>query len=529
MVRPLLARLAAAALLALTACAHGAAPPRAHDTLRLALAIEPHTLDPLLAQSIPENEVLRLIDDPLVACDAAGRPVPALAAVVPTRANGGISADGRTITYHLRRGVRWHDGAPFGAADVVASFRAVMDPRNPVETRHGYDDVTRVDAPDPYTVRFRLARPFAPFTGTVFAESDAPYYVAPAHLIRGAELLHAPLAAHPVGTGPYKVVRWLHGDRLELAANDAYWGGKPAIPHLVIRFIPDENAQLVGLRSGELDGALALSTNAAASARAIPHLRVVQSPLNGYFGVLFNTAKGALRDVRVRRAIAEAVDAKDFIANVTHGAYAPAIADLPRSMWAADPSLPPVPDDPAHARALLAQAGYDPGRRLALDLAMLNTSQTHRTEAVALQARLRPLGIDLHVHPYVGAVYTATLGEHGVLASGRYDLALYGWYAGMDPDDSSQFLCEQRPPNGYDVTFLCSAEMDAAQRAALGTYDDRARKRAYARIEALLLRDLPIAYLASPVATAVLRDDVAGYQPSLVTGTENAQRWRFVR
>lgn len=529
MVRPLLARLTAAALLALTACAHGGSSPRAHDTLRLALATEPHSLDPLLAQSIPENEVLRLIDDPLIACDAAGRPVPALAAVVPTRANGGISGDGKTVTYRLRRGVRWHDGVPFTSADVAASFRAVMDPRNPIATRHGYDDVVRVETPDPYTVRFRLARPFAPFTGTVFAESDAPYYVAPAHLIRGAELVHAPLAAHPVGTGPYRVVRWLHGDRLELAANDRYWGGKPSIPHVVIRFIPDENAQLVGLRSGELDGALGLSTNAAATARTIPHLRVVQTPLNGYYGVLFNTAKGALRDVRVRRAIAETIDAKRFIADVTHGAYAPAIADLPRSMWAADPSLSPVPYDPQQAAALMAQAGYGPERRLSLELAMLSSSQTHRVEAVALQAQLRPLGVDLRIHPYVGSIYSAPLAEHGILASGRYDLAMYGWYAGMDPDDSSQFLCDQRPPDGYDVTFLCSPEMDAAQRAALGTYDDAARTRAYARIERLLLRDLPIAYLASPVATAALRDDVAGYQPSLVTGTENAQRWRFVR
>ena len=112
-----------------------------------------------------------------------------------------------------------------------------------------------------------------------------------------------------------------------------------------------------------------------------------------------------------------------------------------------------------------------------------------------------------------------------MLSRGRYDIAFYGWYAGMDPDDSGQFTCDQRPPSGYDHSFYCSAEMDAAQRDALASYDERARKRAYARIEALLLRDVPIAFLGSPVAISALRDGVGGFAPSLVTQTANAQKW----
>lgn len=469
-----------------------------------------------------------MVYDPLIACDATGRPVPALAAVVPTRANGGISTDGLTITYHLRSGVRWHDGKPFTSADVLASFRAVMDPRNVVSTRHGYDVVARVETPDPVTVRFRLRRPFAPFVSTVFAESDAPYYLAPAHLLGGA-LIHAPLASNPVGTGPYRVVRWVHGDRLELAANDGYWGGKPAIPRIVVRFMPDENGQLVALRGGELDGVIGLSANAAANARGIVHVRIATAPLNAYFGVMFNNARGPTGDVRVRRAIAEALDAPAFRDDVTHGFYRPAIADLPAVMWAADRELQPLSHDLAAARRLLAQAGYDPGHRLTLELAMLQSSQTHRVEAVALQSELRPLGIDVRVHPYLGNLYDAPPSEGGILTRGRYDLALYGWYAGMDPDDSGQFLCDQRPPAGYNHSFYCSKEMDAAQRDALGSYDEMTRKRAYARIEALLLRDVPIAFLASPVAISALRDDLTGFAPTLVTHTANAQRWTLHR
>jgi peptide/nickel transport system substrate-binding protein len=510
------------ALTALAACTPATQPQRA---LRLAIVSEPHSLLPLLSQSIPENEILRLIYDPLIACDRSGRPVPALAAVVPDRANGGISRDGLTVTYHLRHGVRWHDGTPFTSADVAASFRAVMDPSSVVQSRHGYDAVARVETPDAHTVRFRLKRAFAPFVGTVFAESDAPYYLAPAHLLRGRPLTQSSLNAAPIGTGAYRAVRWSRGDRLELAANASYWAGRPSIARITLRFIADENTQLVGLRGGDLDGIIGLSANAAALARAIPHVRVATSALNAYWGVMMNTGRGAAADVRVRRALAEAIDARSFRDNVTHGFYASAIADLPLVLWAADTKLRPIRHDVADARRLLASAGYGPAHPLTLDLAILQSSQTHRIEAVALQSQLAALGVEVRIHPYLGNVFDAPPSEGGILTRGRYDLALYGWYAGMDPDDSGQFLCDQRPPNGYDHSFYCSAEMDAAQRDALASYDQAARKRAYTRIEALLLRDVPIHFLGSPVAISALRDEVGGFSPTLVTQTANAQRW----
>ncbi|HZO95219.1 MAG TPA: ABC transporter substrate-binding protein [Candidatus Baltobacteraceae bacterium] len=516
-----------ACALALAACAHrGTSAPS--GVLRVGVEVEPTTLAPILAESITDNEILRLIYDPLIGCDRLGNPVPALAAAVPTRANGGISADGLTIAYRLRRGVRFHDGRPFTSADVAASFRAVMDPRNPVATRHGYDVVARVETPDPYTIRFRLKRRFAPFIGTVFAESDSPYYVGPAPLLRGA-LVQAAIASAPVGTGPYRVVRWLHGDRLELAANASYWAGAPRIPRIVVRFIPDENSQLVGLQTGDLDAVIGLSASAAAQARTIPHVRIDASPTNGYFGFLMNTARGATADPRVRRAIAEAADAAAFRRDVTHGYYAPAIADLPTILWAADPALRPIAHDVAGARRLLEAAGYGAPRRLSLEIALVQQSQTFRSEAVLLQSELRAIGVEAHLHGYLSDTYSAPLAAGGILARGRYDIALYNWISGMDPDDSSQLTCAERPPNGYDQSFYCSAAMDAAQRDALASYDESVRKKAYARVEALLLRDVPIAYLGSPVKIAALRDDVGGFSPSLITRTANAERWTLRR
>jgi ABC-type transport system substrate-binding protein len=241
---------------------------------------------------------------------------------------------------------------------------------------------------------------------------------------------------------------------------------------------------------------------------------------------MMNTAPGhPTSDVRVRRALAAAIDAASFRSNVTHGFYAPAVADLPAVLWAFDRTLRPLRHDPAEARRLLAAAGYGPAHPLALDFAILQSSQTHRVEAVAVQGELRSIGVEARIRPYLPNVFDAPVSQGGILPRGRYDIALYGWYAGMDPDDSGQFLCDQRPPSGYDHSFYCSAEMDAAQLAALASYDQGARKRAYSRIEALLLRDVPIAFLGSPVALSALSVDIGGFAPSLVTQTANAQRW----
>ena len=183
------AALLAAALL-LASCskggaggASGAGAPANGGTLRVALWAEPTSLNPLLATNTAENFVASLAFDLLVTIDDKGNEVPDLAAVVPTPQNGGISKDGRTITYHLRRNVKWQDGAPFTSADVKFSWQAVMNPNNNVVERRGYDQVKSVDTPDPYTVVFHLKAPFAPFVDTVFGESDDPFRVVPKHIL----------------------------------------------------------------------------------------------------------------------------------------------------------------------------------------------------------------------------------------------------------------------------------------------------------------------------------------------------------
>jgi ABC-type transport system substrate-binding protein len=159
-----------------------------------------------------------------------------------------------------------------------------------------------------------------------------------------------------------------------------------------------------------------------------------------------------------------------------------------------------------------------------LDLAIITGYRTHQLWSIELQAALAPYGIKVRIHPYLGTLFAAPAVEGGILALGKYDAAIYGWESGIDPDDSSQFLCDQRPPVGFNDSFYCDAAMDLAQHEALSHYDAATRKRAYATIEALLLRDVPMTFVGVTNSLTALRG-ISGFSPTPVTDTAYAERW----
>ncbi len=498
-----------------------------HGVLRVAVSGLPRTLNPILATTTFESLLGRLGSSILVTADAGGRFVPDLAREVPTRTNGGISSDGLTIVYRLRRGVRWHDGAPFSSRDVKFTFEAIMNPRNDVISRHGYDVVRRVDTPDDATVVFHLKRPFAPFVATVFGESDSPYGILPAHLLaRYPSLNDVAFNGAPIGTGPFRVVRWRRSDRVEYEAFPGYFRGRPKLRRIVVRLVPDENTEITLLRTHEVDWIVEASVNAYKVLRGLPATRIELTRINGYQGLLMNTARGPTADPRVRRAIALGLDRRALTDRLTFGSGVPAVADLPTWLGAFDARLAATPYDPDAARKLLAAAGYGPGKkRLTLGLYFDLTTAINRLASVQVQAALGRLGIDVRTNPQLNTMLYAAYGANGTLTRGRYDLALYPWVAGVDPDDSSQFTCNSRGANGYNQSGYCSAAMDDAQRVALVSYDPAARRRAYDRIERLLLADAPLAFLWWPRNVHALSPQFHGFAPNPVNEAWNAWEW----
>ncbi len=474
-------------------------------TLRIATQRSPNTLNPILSANTTEAMLNRLTFDTLLSVDSSGKHLlPILAAKVPTLANGGISNGGTTITYHLRSGVHWQDGAPFTSRDVKFTWQAIMNDANNVNSRNGYERVAAVDTPNPLTVVFHLKAKFAPFVDTVFAESDNPYCILPAHLLSAYhDLNRVPFNERPVGTGPFKVVKWVHGDRIELVANDAYFRGKPKLRRIVVRDVPDENTSINLLRTHEIDWIFEASPETINELRPLDaagtiKLDYVDAPST--YRLYMNTSRPALRDVRVRRAIAYAIDKKLLVDRLTGGTAVAGTADQPPFSPYYEPDVQIYTPDPPKAKALLRDAGYafgpdgrarKNGRPLVLQVSYNVENATRRAIAVQIQAELQGIGIDAPLKGYPANLLFATFGQGGILANAKYDLNVSGWTAGFDPDDYSLYGCDQFPPAGTNYTRYCSPEMQRLQRTALSSYDEETRKKAYSGIQKLLARDVP--------------------------------------
>jgi len=504
--------------------------------LRIASNEEPKNLNPLLAGTTNEIFIDRLMFEPLLTADPHGNPLPMLALRVPSQANGGISADGLTIRYLLRRDARWSDGVPVTAADVVWSWEAIENGDNDVVSRHGYDDVAAIDAPDPHTVLVHLKHPFSPFVNTFFAESDQIYEILPAHVLaRYHDVNHIAFDAAPsISDGPFRFERWQRGDRIELVANPMFFRGPPRLKRVEILFVPNEDSAINLLRTHAIDYIFQPSIQTYPSLSTLPDARIVWVNMNGFEGMEFNLQHASLADKRVRAAIAAALDKNAFTHQLTYGQETTATEDLPNWMWAFDPSVRSVPFDPVAATALLASAGWiagpdgivrKQGHPMELTLATDTATASHRSESLLIQAALRRIGIPVSVKYYPLDLLYAPQGMGGIQHGGKFDLLVYGWYAGIDPDNSSQLTCKNFPPHGYNDPHYCSMAMDRAQAIALTHYDLATRKRAYSTIERLLALDNPIVFFWWQRQQEAISVDFHGFAPNPVIESWNAWQW----
>ena len=513
------------------ACAAPSPPPGTR--LVIAQLREPSSLNPLLIDGSVAEALGALSFSYLVAVDERGRLVPDIATAVPTLANGGISRDGLRVTYRLRRGVRWHDGAPLTARDVAFTYRAVMNPRNNVPTRLGFDQIAAIAAPDDVTVRVTLKRPFAPFV-TYFLEPEN-FPILPAHLLEHLRSLNdAPYNQLPVGSGPYRVTQWIRGDRMTLSANASYWRGAPAISTIVVRFIANQETIVTGLRAHEIDATFDLDPAGESLARAqLPNATVRAYPIYGFEALIFNTRAESVADARIRRAVIALLDRDALVRKVSHGTLR--AADAPRGLfgWAYEPRIRPPAYDERAAEALLEDAGVSSdvhgtrwyrGKPLVIDLAYDNASALARGAAVVAQEGAARAGIGVRLRGYPPLLFHA-FDAAAPLAGGRFAIALDTVLTGYDPETSWFLRCDQAPPAGSNYARWCDRAADAAQNDALATFDDARRRADYRTVQERVAADVPVAFLWSTAGLAVTP---RGFRitPSPETPYWNCFAWR---
>jgi len=517
----------------LSGCSRSARP--SPPTVRFNLSADPATLDPLFAHADAnsvEGQVARLAFEPFIDIDARGRQVPVLLREIPSVANGGLSRDGRIITYRLRAGVRWQDGVPVTARDVLFTLHAIADPKNPLRSREGYDRIERAERVDDLTVRVRLRSAWAPAVATIFSYGTAPQYVLPAHVLEHVAILaQAAFNAAPIGDGPYRLVSWKRGERLVYEASPTYWRGAPAVTRLDLRIVTEPGTNLTLLRSDAIDWNLIAPSQIATLADK-RNLQYARTPLALVAGIAINTTHPPLDDVRVRRALAASIDRIGISRKITFGRYPAVDTDQPLWSWAYDSDARLPRYDARAADALFDAAGYvrgssgkraKAGKPLALTYVQFPESTTGVRVATVVQSELAARGLDVTIKSISNAQLFLPAAQHGTLASGAFDLAYVPWSLGADPDDSFLLSCH----GAGNYMRWCDPTVDALEARAIATPQRSVRKTLYAQIQRRVAAAVPIVYLFNPSYTYAYRDALYGFAPNAFLPTWNAAAWRI--
>jgi peptide/nickel transport system substrate-binding protein len=496
-------------LVAVVAGCAGDASARRARTLVAALSSDPGHLNPAITTGGGVHTAAALLYSGLLALDDDLTPVPELAE------RWEIEDDGRTYRFHLRRGVRWHDGEPFTAADVKFTFEALLLQYH-ARTRASLGRVLEsIETPDDFTVVFRLRRPYAPLLQQLDVV-EAP--ILPRHIYEDQDPQRHPANRAPVGTGPFRFVSYRPDAEIRYAANGDYFAGPPPLQSLVLRIIPDESTQVLALESGEVDWLFGVPGPEHARLQRNPDIRLVSTTANPggsncIMTVGFNLDRVLLQDVRVRRAIAHAVDRAQIHERVLFGSGRPADAPISSAIGFAHATGLPLPAyDTAAAARLLDAAGWRRGRdgvRTAHGVAgvadgtrLVVGFRAFPTQAAfgnLLRAQLRPAGIELRVELLEPAVFV-----HAIFTERDFDTAIFSYCNGTDPEIGVRrmYASDNIAPVPFsNAAGYRNSAVDSLFDLASSALDPVERRRLYRRIQEIVVAELPYLWLVETEAT----------------------------
>jgi peptide/nickel transport system substrate-binding protein len=505
--------------------------------LRYAEIAEPDSLNPLVSTQATTIDLTYFVYQYFFNIDDHQQYVPEVALEVPTLANGGVSRDGMTLTYHLRKGLKWQDGAPLTARDVIFTFQAIMNPQNNVQVRTGYDHIGSITAPDDYTVVVHMKKFFAPIVA-YFMCIQGGYPLMPAHLLASyPNINHIPYNVLPIGSGPFRVTEWVHGDHVTMMANPLYWRGPPKLKSIVLKIVGDNNTIVTQLKTGETDAWFRADPSLYPAYSNIPGIDVVLSPQNVFGHIDFNLKDSSTPwyDVRVRQAIEYAMDRQRIAHDATHDVFVPTDSDQQYFNWAYYRNIPHIGFNPPMARKLLAEAGWQAGpdgiltkngQRFSIQYSYISGNVIGAAVGNIIQQELRAVGIDMTQKTYPAPLFFNSQQNGGILNSYKYEMAYYGWVNGVDPDDSSLYGCDQFPPAGQNSLHWCDTKLNDAEKDALSTFDIARRKADYAIIQTELAEQVPTIILYAERRADVFTDRFKGYKASPATSAYwNSWEW----
>ncbi len=483
---------------------------RAQQTLVFGRGSDSIGLDPGIENDGESFKVCDNIYETLVTYDSEST------AVVPQLAHSwDIADDQLTWIFHLRTGIRFHDGTPFNAEAMLFSLGRQFDKDHPFHKvagafkywqAMGMDDiVAALEAPDDSTFVVRLKEPHAPFLGNLAMNFCAA--VSPTAVARyGRDYFK-----NPVGTGPFRLVEWRKDERIVLERNPDYWGPKPQLDRLIFKPIQEGSMRFLELSQGTIHGFDNLSPEYIEPIRADPNLQLLtQAGMNtGYLAM--NMDKKPFDDVRVRRAINHAVDKQALVDNFYEGLAMPAKNPIPPTLWSYNDTIAGYGYDPAKARALLAEAGYADG--FETELWAMPVPRPYMPQpgkiAEAIQADLEKVGIHARIVSWEWGTYLDKVFD------GQHQMALLGWTGDNgDPDNFLYVLLDSTAAikPAQNISFYRSGELHDALVAARRSTDRDVRTRLYAQAQEIVHRDAPWVPLVHATQTVVFQRRVTGFK-----------------
>jgi len=416
-----------------------------------------------------------------------------------------VSNGGKTITFYLRKGVKWHDGVEFTADDCLFTYHKFIDPNVVTPYSSSYMDISKAEVVSKYVFRVTYREPFSPAL-----ESWAMGMI-PKHLLEGKDINTDQFNRHPIGTGPYKFKEWISGQKIVLDANDDYFEGRPNIDQFIYRIIPDSSTMFQELLSGGVDlmGLNPLQYLRKSETRRIRENYVkFRYPANAYTYMGYNLRNPLFSEIKVRQALSYAINRQGIIDGILLGLGRPCTGPFSYVSWAYNPNARSYNYDPERARRMLAEAGWKDldnngileknGKPFRFTI-MTNQGNTERIRtAEIMQQNLKALGIDVNIRVMEWQAFLEQIDKRS------FDAIILGWSMGRDPDIYDIWHSSKTKKGEYNFIGYKNAEVDRLLVEGRRIFDMEKRKKIYFRIHAILAEEQPYAFLYVPDATPIL-------------------------
>lgn len=482
-------------------------PPETGGTLVDAMSAEPSGLIAMLAGESAASAVAANIFNSLLKYDKNLELTGELAA------SWQVSDDQKTITFKLKPGMKWADGAPLTSADVLFTWKILTDDNTRTPYGADYKLVKHAEAPDPLTFRVSYEQPYAPAL-----DSWAGMQILPEHLLKGQDINTTAFARKPVGSHYYQLGEWKHGERISLVRNPNATQGQARIDRLVSRFIPDPASQFLELMADNID---LMNLNTIQYARILPARKELNSRValykelgNSYTFLGFNLKRKPFDDKRVRQAINYAIDKQELIDGVLLGLGEPVASPYkPGTRWS-NPKLRPYPHDLEKAKQLLKEAGFvdsdgdgildRDGKPFSFEI-LTNQNPDRVKSATFVQRQLKQIGIDTSIRQLEWASF---IGRY--IKTGDFQSVVLGWSLGVEPDQFNIWHSSQQAPGQFNFIGYNNPKVDRLLEQGRLELDPDKRMKIYHEFAEVLLEDSPVVYLFTGYGLPAIHKRVKG-------------------